>query len=964
MNVTISTKITNLQDPDVTAVAPGRDTIFLATSKGVIKEFDSSFRLVQSFVAYSEPDWNITHLVFLEGTSLLMTVASKTNHPLTAHLWNLDKIDKQSNGPHCHTTITVMNGSNTFPLSAFCISSDHSILGFGYADGTVILVRGDIVRDRGSRQRVVYRSNTPVTGLEFYEGDENGSVVLMIATVSQILTVPTTGRNSGKPDIILDKKGAALGCVTMVKGYRTQKDRLAVARDGEIAYYTPVMRGASIALDLPKKSIYSFGHYFLVTSILSADNSSVEASNSFSNFVGADTTRIFIIDTLNNFIAYTEQMAAGIKFIFTQWDKLHVLGSDGILYVFKEKDIDTRLAILKTNNLYDIAIELSTKMDLERNKILRLEREYADFLYKGDQSAEALEHYITSIELGQTSEVILKYRDSQKIDYLTRYLEALHSEGVATKQHTTLLFNSYAKLNNLEKLTQFVEGSQNKESIAIDYETAIRICCQAGYFTLAVYLAQRSGDTDLAVQIKLRDLKDYKGCLEYIRSLDVTDALRILIQFSRELLDTFPVETTALLVSLFTGKFSPTETELDINARREIQPQTFEGSSDSITAPVLQSYRALVNYMSNVGSNAPVGSDDASHVNGRSIPTYQPPRPRLIFSSFIDHPNEFVIFLEECLESYDKFEANEKDRADLLSTLFEMYLTLSRKATDHDTRHGWESKARSLAMTSKTHIDHNTILLLSHLASYHDGKLLAWDAREGYEVDLFRACIASGNVQEAIEILHKYGEHEHELFPLALNFFISSPSVLEEAGEEFDYVLKKIKEEQIMTPLQVIQTISVNSVATIGHIRQYLVDIIDAEKQDIDRHTKLAESYRSETRSKQEQISKILNDPSIVQYTVCASCGSALDLPVVHFSCKHSYHQRCLANNLIGSRSIGGSEEPVCPRCLPELENIRAIRRSHEDVADRNDLFEIALHGSDNKFKVVTDFISRGALTG
>jgi hypothetical protein len=56
----------------------------------------------------------------------------------------------------------------------------------------------------------------------------------------------------------------------------------------------------------------------------------------------------------------------------------------------------------------------------------------------------------------------------------------------------------------------------------------------------------------------------------------------------------------------------------------------------------------------------------------------------------------------------------------------------------------------------------------------------------------------------------------------------------------------------------------------------------------------LTESYRSETGTKEKQI-KDLSDttrPEVFQVTRCAACGGQLDLPSVHFMCKHSYHQR------------------------------------------------------------------------
>lgn len=921
--------------------------MFIANNQGIVKQFDDQMALKLKFQAY-ESGWNIIRLKYLEEPQLLLTIAEKQGNPVTLHLWDLEKIHHKThkNAPHLHTTVKVTNGTNAFPLSAFDINSDYSILGFGFADGTVILVRGDILHDRGSRQRVVFNSNTPITGINIHES--NGVTTLFVTSVTQVFTLPSTGRNPGKVETLLEKnQGAAVACSSL-----DTKNKLVVARESDITYYTTRLRETSFVFDVPKKSILPYKHYLVIASSGSNGDSSTTALNSL---IDSSITRLLVIDAVNKYVAFSGQISQGIKDMYIHHDQINVLGSDGVLYTIREKDLDSRLNILKQRNLYDVSIQLASSLQSDRKIIASIERDYGDFLYNQGEADAALTHYINSIDLGQTSQVILKYRESHNIGNLTKYLEELHTAGLATSEHTTLLMNSYAKLKDDDKLKDFIlNGSKAK---SFDFETAIKICRHAGYYNLAFYLAETSEDSDLAVQVKLRDLKDYKGCLTYIQTLEVNDALRVLIQHSRVLLDEYPVETTALLIQLFTGKYKPKPMESTVDAEKE-------PASSSISAPVLQSYKAFVSYMSSgLGSGLINGfgkADDKSSQEETEedlVPSYQPPKPRLIFSSFLDHPNEFVIFLEACLESYDTFEANEKDRVDLLSTLFEMYLTLANKATDEQEKERWRESAKELGMDSRHRIGRNTMLLLSHISSYREGELLARSDQEGFEVDLFRACMASQDVKGAIDVLHKYGDREKELYVLALTFFTSSEAILEEAGEEFDNVLNTIKKDRIMAPLQVIQALSVNSVATIGHVRAYLLELITSERNEIDNNNKLAEMYKAEATDKQQDIEKLLHDPIVVQYTLCGACNMALDLPAVHFACKHSYHERCLG----GGDDFDGSLQ--CPKCQPKLEDIRAVRRAQEEVSERTDLFLGALEESDNKFKLLTDYIGRGSLT-
>lgn len=823
----------------------------------------------------------------------------------------------------------------------------------GFADGSVILVRGDIVHDRGSRQRIIYDSGGPITGLAFHDSGPDVST-LFVATVNKIFTLSTSGKNNGKPEKMLDKnKGADLGCSC----YDPITGMFAVARPDSVSYYTTRGRGPSFVFDISKKRIFPYKQYIVIVS-----SSGSPTDTSLSALLGSideiyTTSRLLIVDSKNQYIAYTGQISQGIKDIFVQWDKLQVLGADGVLYQFEEKTLQNRLSILTQRNLYDVAIKLGKSLNIDDDIILTIEQEFGDYLYKNGEVGDALPHYINCIDLGDTSQIILKYRESQYITYLKYYLEALHDHGLATKEHTTLLFNAYSKLKDRQKLQEFIENDANSK--LFDFETAIQICRQGGYYDLASSLAKKMGESQLVVQIKLKDLEDYKSALIYVRSLPVDECLRILIQNSRVLLNMFPNDTTQLLIELFTGKYVPiSEQEQEAEAKRKKKSNTHatdESQSDSAyitaAAPVLQSYRAFVNYMSSSTSSDSSESDVS--VEASQKPTYQPPRPRLIFSSFVDHANEFVIFLEACLEAYEEYSGNEKDRKDLLNTLYEMYLELSQHAEGPESKKEWEDKATSLAMEFKNSLDPNTILLLSHLSDFSEGQILTQD-QEGFQINLFRSCVATGDVQGAINVLKKYGDEEPELYPLALSFFTSSNTVLEEAGDEFQYVLKKIRDDQLMAPLQVIQALSVNSVATVGLVKSYLVDIIQQEKTEIDNNLKLSASYQAETKTKLEQVNTLISDPMVIQYTTCAACNTSLDLPAVHFACKHSFHQRCL--------NSPDDSHPACPVCLPDVEAIAAIRKGQDDTSDRYDLFKLALEGSDSKFKVVTDFIGRGAM--
>ena len=118
---------------------------------------------------------------------------------------------------------------------------------------------------------------------------------------------------------------------------------------------------------------------------------------------------------------------------------------------------------------------------------------------------------------------------------------------------------------------------------------------------------------------------------------------------------------------------------------------------------------------------------------------------------------------------------------------------------------------------------------------------------------------------------------------------------------------------------------------------------------------KLIESYRTETESKRKEMDDLGNKPAVFQTRRCAQCGRSLDLPTVHFLCKHSFHQSCL------NESDG--QEAECPKCAAQNNSIRAFRKAQEDSADRHDMFQDALQRSGDKFGTISEFFGRGVMT-
>ncbi|KAI5310739.1 hypothetical protein KEM55_002698 [Ascosphaera atra] len=531
-------------------------------------------------------------------------------------------------------------------------------------------------------------------------------------------------------------------------------------------------------------------------------------------------------------------------------------------------------------------------------------RKYGDFLYQKGDYDTAMQQYLRAIDNTEPSQVIRKFLDTHHIQNLIEYLEELHYHSLATADHTTLLLNCYAKLKDTSKLDSFIKepGEFN-----FDLETAIQMCRQGGYFEQAAYLAKRHGESALVVDILVEDSNKYEEALDYMWTLDVQTMHDALKKYARVLLGHCPDKTTQLFIEYHVGKYKPKKEEGDTPVEEQAVPAS----------------------------------------------PYTTPKPRSAFSSFVDQPKKFIEFLEAVI---DEAELEQEDKTDVYTTLFEMYLDAAKGMKDATEKEAWEKKAKKLIEGKEIPMSTSNVLLLSDLSDFREGTTLVQE-QEGLCGDIFRSYTSAKDTPGVIKALKKYGPRDPQLYIDALTYFTSSPQVLEEAGDELEMVLKKIDADHLLSPLQVVQALSSNNVVTIGRIKKYLSMHIEKERKEISNNRKLINNYAKETSQKRDEIAELSSKPTTFQSRRCSSCGGALDLPVVHFLCKHSFHKRCL------NITFDANEEDLeCPVCGPQNQTIKAIRKKQIESAGEHDVFKEQLARSTDRFGVVSDWFGRGVM--
>ena len=196
----------------------------------------------------------------------------------------------------------------------------------GFGNGAVTVIRGDLINDRGAKQRTVFESEEPITGVEFREGP---NTTLYLATTGRILTLTITGKGQGQPAKVLEDTGCGVGCMT----FDEANGDIVVVRDDAIHYYGVNGRGPSFAYEGPKQLVSIFGDY--VAMVSPPKSATPTKTNGLRRFGGNQSDELFntstfaLLDTDLKFIAHTETLISQVKALFIEWGDLFLLTLDG-----------------------------------------------------------------------------------------------------------------------------------------------------------------------------------------------------------------------------------------------------------------------------------------------------------------------------------------------------------------------------------------------------------------------------------------------------------------------------------------------------------------------------------------------------------------------------------------------------------------------------------------------------------
>ncbi|KAI9175338.1 hypothetical protein H9P43_006699 [Blastocladiella emersonii ATCC 22665] len=413
----------------------------------------------------------------------------------------------------------------------------------GFSSGALVLLRGDVLRERPAGKPVVLREENnadPVTGLAF------AGSCFFVTTAGAVYCV--TPRDQL---VALDAEaGAVVPPVPFPKGGGSQV--LVVQHQTLVVFCAESGRGQAYAVgDDGASAIRSIAWLNLAPEISGAPSPYL-AVIATDEVLQRDTLAVYHLE--HRLCVHVARFAHVRCVAAAAGANLLVLADTGLaseetvaVARLKEKPLAMRLDELVQEHLFTTAIALAGPS--AGAVAADLHGAYADHLLAQGDTSGALREYEATIGRWETSRVVRKLSsrpDAQPM--LVAYLQTLHERGVATADHTQLLFHALIRAGDHAALADLVRGNAE---LPFDVEVAIRCCVAGGLWDVALDLATRHAQHDLRLQILVHRTHDADAALAFLGSSemagDPATRLALVRQFGRALIAARPGAATELL---------------------------------------------------------------------------------------------------------------------------------------------------------------------------------------------------------------------------------------------------------------------------------------------------------------------------------------------------------------------------------------------------------------------------------
>ena len=798
-----------------------------------------------------------------------------------------------------------MEGYESFQnINAFSFSDNFTHASVSLDKGGILLIYGrpNLIECNIKDMKMIYLPKiivndreAHITNLSFAElSVKNETIQILYATTANSVYYYCWKSESEKyslenkvvlNELNQDKKGAYSGCIDVKDKYLL----MGSSNDDFIGEYENLEFSKTWFFD-GKKTIVKYFKDYLLFVIFGETESSLQIYDKkyqyfVHYYVGPKKITGVCFDPSDYIYAFIEE-SPNKKYI----------------YKLKEKSNQEKFEIFFEKKFFVDAVLYAENCGFGKNKIYEIYLKKAEYEYSKGDFNSSINEYIKTINYYKPSHVIQKFLDKSKLDYLSKYLEAIVNnidfrirDSEEHKNYTTLLLNCYIMQDNFEKLKNFVDtkGSFFSQELI---KSIINICLDTEKINLALEIA-----------------KEFKLIEEYLRIIlkqnKYEEALNILEYSEKSLMQI----TNQDKINLF-DKFG----------KIFLQKIEFSQKFFDIVSKFIE--------------------DNCSVIDRKDIIK--------LIDIFIDSDEYFKILFEKMRKLNLDYEL------DIIHKRIELFFSENTENS--------RNKIIEIIKNEKFVLKYDTqyLMMLFKYHNFKEGLEALCEVNK-FNQELLNIYIEKKNYEKIIFLCEKYGKNDVSLWWRSLDFFIGKEYKEKLNTEEnqifnsfLEKFLNKLFESDAFIDINILEIINdINSDVPLSLITNFMDKSLKKHYQSLSEQEKNFIDYDPKIKSTVEEIKNLRTKGYLIDFKECSECSLPINLPFVSFLCGHSFHNLCIYSH------FSSNDKLYCIKCKEkkdkleeELKNIK----KNKDIYNEKDKLEQDINNHLDKIDFINQLYSKG----
>ena len=559
----------------------------------------------------------------------------------------------------------------------------------------------------------------------------------------------------------------------------------------------------------------------------------------------------------------------------------------------KEKTNQEKFQIFFEKKFYVDAALYAENCGIEKYKIFEIYKQKADYEYSKGDFASSINEYIKTINYYKPSNVIQKFLEKSKLDFLIKYLEAIVNnidikikDLEEHKNYTTLLLNCYVMEDDFEKLKNFIDKKGNSFSEDIT-KSIIDICLDTEKIDLSLQISKQFKLTEEYLKIMITKLNKYDEALDIIEN--------------------------------------PEKNQFQITTQDKIDL-----------------YYKFSNYfLSKKNFDEKFFSSVSKFIENNTIGIDKKDLNKLI-DIFIEYDKFFKILFEKIGALQLNYEKN------MIHKRIELYIQDGLE----ENKNNILQIIRNEKFVEK--YDTQYLIMLFKYYNFKEGLEVLYEVNK-INQDLLMIYIEKKEYKKIISLCEKYGMVNISLWWRSLDFFLGKEfrkDLIEEEKNQlnifFEEFLMKLLESDTLIDLNILEYINdINNDIPLSLINNFLTKAFERHYALLSDQEKNFKEYDKEINTTLDEIKEIRTKGYILDFKECNECSLPLSLPFISFNCGHVYHNLCFYSHF----TSGGKK--FCRKCKEKKDKIEdEYKKIKTDGEKFNDINKLENEIGKNKDKV------------